>query len=183
MKCLLYLFIFLPLISFAQTDSFAVYSRAFNVNETGANEIKDAAKDYVKQNRDRFFSVFSFAKDELDKSIDTTGYGYYSTNGDTVLAHCIWIYLGSRRSDCVVLRGDVIFIARNGWTKVVLRNLKYYKYAYEKNGVVFKEEGYYKNLDICKHCNVPGIKLGEIVDNNFGGIAASYHEYLKKISK
>ena len=102
-------------------------------------------------------------------------------NGDTVIARCIWIFLGTRRSNCDVLRGDVVFVAGKDQVQVSLQNLRYEEYGYHGDALRLEKSGWYKDLNICKHCSVAGIKLGEIADRNFAGIVVSYHDFLKRI--
>ncbi|MBS1689481.1 MAG: hypothetical protein JSS96_12210 [Bacteroidetes bacterium] len=180
MKYLVCLLVLLPRILLAQDHSTdIVYTKTF---ETKGRQCADAiaiTRAFAQGNRMVFFHLRSYTKDKLDESIDTSAYGFYTVNENSVSTKCEWIYQGSRKNGCVVLKGEISFSCKANEIEMELKKLHYYKYYYENGALVLKNEGGYQELDMCKYCNASGMKIGEFVHDNFLRIAASYASYLK----
>jgi len=181
MKYLVCLLVFLPCLSIAQTNtSDIVYTKSIENKKKQCAEVIAATQAFAKQNRMVFFHFRSYTKNKLDKSIDTGTHGFQAMNENSVSTRCEWIYQGNKKNGCVVLKGEISFVCNANEIEIELKKLHYYKYYYENETLVLKNEGSYQELDMCKYCNASGMKIGEFVHDNFLRVAASYTAYLKK---
>lgn len=180
MKVFVYILLLIPILTHAQTDSSVVYKQVYSVKGSNTAAINNYSKEFIHDNRNKFFLLSSFNKAHIDRSADTANYGYLIPASDTVMTRCLFIYIAGSID---VVRGDVVFIGRTNEAEVQLRNVRYTKYEMQNGKLTEIKEGNYKDLDMCKHCNVSGIKVAEIVDKGFVRISLAYHNYLKKMQK
>ena len=179
MKVLLCILLFTPCLVKGQTDSYVVYKEIYRVKGLNKGLIPDYARAYINENRNNFFlaSSYSVFKIRIETGIDTSDYGHYVTKGDSVITQCLFIYIANSTD---VIRGDVIFTGSSDKALILLRNVHYTKYEMQKGKLLVTKEGNYKDLDICKHCNVSGIKVAEMMNMGFVHLSLAYHEYLKR---
>ncbi|MBA3829570.1 MAG: hypothetical protein H0X33_11585 [Taibaiella sp.] len=176
MRWLLWIGWLLPMVAGAKPDStYVTYAKTYTLKGDSA-QLLQRTKEFVQNNRQLFTYTFSYGKPSGLNGIDTAEHGFYKINGDTVFAHTVWLYVGDRNSKCDVLHGDVRFVVKEHTVETTLCNVKYYQYINTKDGYQLQKQGYYKDLDICKHCTTAGIKLGEIVNNNFNSITRGLYK-------
>lgn len=174
-----YLFLFLlwPIIAHAQNDSDVVYKKSYVLKNIKAAVINEHTKDFIQIEKGKFFYISSYSKKKgIDKSIDTSNYGNYRTNGNTVTATCVFMYM---TNSVDVVTGDIVFTANDNEASMRLQNVMYGKYEKEDGRWRETLRGNYKDLKLCRHCNVTGIKLAETVNKGFVRLSLAYEKFIK----
>jgi hypothetical protein len=177
MKQIFVVFILLPLLTRAQADSTVVYQQQYLINGLDKTSLFNTTINFIKDNREKFFLLTGYGKLKVNSEIDTSGYGQYTTLGNTIKSPCIFIYMAGTTD---LVKGEMVFNVNNDTAVLQLKNVHYYKYEMQNGKPVETKEGYYKDLNMCKHCNVSGIRVAETVNRGFVNLSLSYHQYLKK---
>jgi len=179
MKYLL-LLLCLPLFASSQTDTSVIYKQSYSIKEWDAVSVKNVTIQFIIEQKEKFFYLNTYSKQPIDTTIDTSKYGYYKTTDTAIIANCVFVY---KTNSIDVVYGDAIFKCKNGMTTLQLRNARYSKYEKQNGNWRETQRGLYKDLKLCKHCNVTGIKLAETVNKGFVRLSLAYETYLKKAAK
>lgn len=176
MKFILLLLLF-PIVTNAQSDTTIVYSQSYHVKGQDQQIINKYTQQFIAEQKGRFFYLYSYSKQGIDKSIDTSKYGYYTTTGDSIKTTCLFVYIAASVD---IVEGDIIFTSKDHEANIKLQNVRYSKYEQHHGQWRETQRGYYKDLKLCKHCNVTGIKLAETVNKGFIRLSLAYGNFLKK---
>ncbi len=179
MKYLL-LLLWLPLCTSAQTDTSVIYRQSYTVKGWNSGIVNEYSLRFIKEQRANFFYLSSYSKQGIDKSIDTSGYGIHKTDNGVVIANCVFVYIAKSID---VVYGDIVFTGKNNIAEMKLQNVRYSKYEKQNGGWRETQRGLYKDLKLCRHCNVTGIKIAETVNKGFVRLSLAYEAYLKRAVK
>jgi len=178
MKYLFFVFLCISYTSFGQKlkDDNMVYSVTILSKRLNSLEISNSIKNF-NANLGTFYTVKGDKKIHLN-GVDTSGYGISTTNSDTAITNCVWVY-APRNMYCDVFKGKLYFYPLGNKVIIELHDLKYYKYELTAGIFVLKETGNYKDLGICLSCNTSGIKVGDVIHESFMHLVSLYDHYIK----